>query len=336
MKNIFLSLALLVGISCTSTNNNNYNNMEDGIYANIKTNKGDITLKLEFEKTPLTAANFIALAEGKMKNKRKELGTPYYDGIKFHRVIADFMIQAGCPDGNGTGDPGYKFADEFHPDLKHDKGGVLSMANSGPATNGSQFFITHKETPWLDGKHSVFGNVVEGMDIVNLIAQDDVMESVTISRVGSKAKSFDAVKVFSTEQIRLEKEAEKKAKETAEANKKLMAGATITESGLGYIMVKEGSGVKAENGKTVSVHYTGKLTDGTKFDSSLDRNQPIEFVLGQGRVIKGWDEGISYLKVGGKATFIIPSDLAYGERGAGGVIPPNATLIFDVELVDVK
>ena len=336
MKNIFLSLALLVGISCTSTNNNNYNNMEDGIYANIKTNKGDITLKLEFEKTPLTAANFIALAEGKMKNKRKELGTPYYDGIKFHRVIADFMIQGGCPDGNGMGDPGYKFADEFHPDLKHDKGGVLSMANSGPATNGSQFFITHKETPWLDGKHSVFGNVVEGMDIVNLIAQDDVMESVTISRVGSKAKSFDAVKIFSSEQIRLEKEAEKKAKETAEANKKLMEGATITESGLGYIMVKEGSGVQAENGKTVSVHYTGKLTDGTKFDSSLDRNQPIEFVLGQGRVIKGWDEGISYLKVGGKATFIIPSDLAYGERGAGGVIPPNATLIFDVELVDVK
>ena len=335
MKNIFLFLALLVGINCTSTNNNT-NKMEDGIYANIKTNKGEIVLKLEFEKTPLTVANFVALAEGNMKNKKKAAGTPYFDGLKFHRVIADFMIQGGCPEGNGMGNPGYQFLDEFHPDLKHDKAGILSMANSGPNTNGSQFFITHKETPWLDGKHSVFGSVVEGMEVVNSIEQEDIMETVTISRKGSKAKSFDAVKVFSNEQTRLVKEAEKKRKLMEEENKKLMKGATVTESGLGYKMIKVGDGEQATKGKTVSVHYTGKLTDGTKFDSSYDRNQPIEFVLGVGRVIKGWDEGISYLKVGGKATFIIPSNLAYGERGAGGVIPPNATLIFDVELVDVK
>jgi peptidyl-prolyl cis-trans isomerase A (cyclophilin A) len=336
MKTIFLSLALLIGASCTSTNTNNNNNMEDGMYANIKTNKGEILIKLEFEKTPLTVANFVALSEGTMKNKKKELGTPYYDGLKFHRVIAEFMVQGGCPDGNGTGSPGYSFGDEFHPDLKHDKGGILSMANSGPATNGSQFFITHKETPWLDGKHSVFGSVVEGMDVVNTIAQDDIIETVTIIREGSKAKSFDALEVFNTSQAKMIKEAAAKKKNQEEANKSLMEGAKVTASGLGYKMTKDGTGTQASAGKTVSVHYTGKLTDGTKFDSSLDRGQPIEFVLGEGRVIKGWDEGIALLKVGGSATFIIPSDLAYGERGAGGVIPPNATLIFEVELMDVK
>ena len=336
MKTIFLSLALLIGASCTSTNTNNNNNMEDGMYANIKTNKGEILIKLEFEKTPLTVANFVALSEGTMKNKKKESGIPYYDGLKFHRVIAEFMVQGGCPDGNGTGSPGYSFGDEFHPDLKHDKGGILSMANSGPATNGSQFFITHKETPWLDGKHSVFGSVVEGMDVVNTIAQDDIIETVTIIREGSKAKSFDALEVFNTSQAKMIKEAAAKKKAQEEANKSLMEGAKVTASGLGYKMTKEGTGTQASAGKTVSVHYTGKLTDGTKFDSSLDRGQPIEFVLGEGRVIKGWDEGIALLKVGGSATFIIPSDLAYGERGAGGVIPPNATLIFEVELMDVK
>jgi cyclophilin family peptidyl-prolyl cis-trans isomerase len=230
MKTIFLSLALLIGASCTSTNTNNNNNMEDGMYANIKTNKGEILIKLEFEKTPLTVANFVALSEGTMKNKKKELGTPYYDGLKFHRVIAEFMVQGGCPDGNGPGSPGYSFADEFHPDLKHDKGGILSMANSGPATNGSQFFITHKETPWLDGKHSVFGSVVEGMDVVNTIAQDDIIETVTIIREGSKAKSFDALEVFNTSQAKMIKEAAAKKKAQEEANKSLMEGAKVTAS----------------------------------------------------------------------------------------------------------
>ena len=315
---------------------NNQSNLEDGMYAKINTTKGDILIQLEYEKTPLTVANFVGLAEGKIKNNKKETGTPYYDGLKFHRVIADFMIQGGCPDGTGSGSPGYSFADEFHPDLKHDKGGILSMANSGPTTNGSQFFITHKETPWLDGKHSVFGHVIEGMDIVNTIAQDDVINSITIIREGSSAKSFDAKNVFETTQSEIEKKNAKKGKESAEVMKKLTEGATTTESGLAYFMIKEGEGAQAEAGKTVSVHYTGKLADGTKFDSSHDRNAPIDFPLGQGKVIPGWDEGIALLKVGGKATFIIPPHLAYGARGAGGVIPPNATLIFEVELMGIK
>ena len=319
-----------------TTNNNAKSNLEKGMYAKINTTKGEILIKLEYEKTPLTVANFVGLAEGTLKNNKKDIGTPYYDGLKFHRVIADFMVQGGCPDGNGTGDPGYKFADEFHPELKHDKGGILSMANSGPTTNGSQFFITHKETSWLDGKHSVFGHVVEGMDVVNSIAQDDIMISVTIVREGSSAKEFDANNIFITAQAEIKKANSEKAKESIQTMKKLTKGATKTESGLAYFMIKEGEGAQANPGQIVSVHYTGKLADGTKFDSSYDRNAPIEFPLGEGRVIPGWDEGISLLKVGGKATFIIPPHLAYGEKGAGGVIPPNATLIFDVELMGVK
>ena len=315
-------------------NTNNIN--KEGMYAKIKTNKGDIMLELEFEKTPLTVANFVGLAEGKIKNNKKEVGEPYYDGLKFHRVIADFMIQGGCPDGNGMGGPGYQFPDEIHPDLKHSGPGILSMANAGPGTNGSQFFITHKETPWLDGKHTVFGNVTEGQDVVDAIAQDDKIIEIDIIRKGENAKKFDSKAIFDKELEKLEKQAAEKAKKAKEAIDALKKGAKVTSSGLAYKIIKKGTGAKAEAGKTVSVHYTGKLSNGTKFDSSYDRNQPIEFELGRGRVIKGWDEGISLLNVGSKATFIIPPDLAYGARGAGGVIPPNATLIFDVELVEIK
>ena len=329
MIKTILAITLMATINTNNTNN-------EGMYAKIKTTKGDILIQLEYEKTPLTVANFIGLAEGKIKNNKKAIGEPYYNGLKFHRVIADFMIQGGCPDGNGMGGPGYQFPDEIHPDLKHSGPGILSMANAGPGTNGSQFLLLTSETPWLDGKHTVFGSVVEGQDVVNAIAQDDLINEVIIEKNGEKANNFDAAKIFTSELEKLKKEAEIKAENAKKAIEELKKGATVTESGLAYKITKKGSGPKAEAGKTVSVHYTGKLTDGTKFDSSYDRNQPIDFPLGQGRVIKGWDEGISLLNVGSKATFIIPPDLAYGARGAGGVIPPNATLIFEVELVDVK
>jgi FKBP-type peptidyl-prolyl cis-trans isomerase len=309
--------------------------MENGLYAIVETSKGNITLNLEFEKTPATVGNFVALCEGEMKNSSKDLGVPYYNNMKFHRVINDFMIQGGCPSGSGTGNPGYKFDDEFHPELKHDKAGILSMANAGPGTNGSQFFITHVPTSWLDNKHTVFGSVSDGMDIVNSIEQGDEIIAIKISRIGDKANSFNALKSFNN----FNESAIQREKEIKENNLKnlndISKGFEITNSGLRYKITDKGNGSSAIVGKNVKVHYKGHLIDGTVFDSSFKRNEPIEFTLGIGQVIKGWDEGLALLSEGDKARFIVPSDLAYGEAGAGGVIPPNANLIFDVELVSV-
>ncbi len=310
--------------------------MENGIYAKFNTSKGAILVKLTHDLTPGTVGNFVALAEGNMENKVKPQGTKFYDGLNFHRVIPDFMIQGGCPQGTGTGDPGYKFDDEFHPTLKHDRPGILSMANSGPGSNGSQFFITHIPTAWLDNKHTVFGHVIEGQDVVDAVEQGDFVETLEIIRVGEEAKNFNAIEAFiGLKGARLKREAILRAESEAKMEK-LAAGFEKTDSGLRYQFIQKGDGKQAEAGKTVSVHYEGSLENGKVFDSSYPRKKPIEFKLGIGQVIEGWDEGIALLKVGDKARFVIPSDLGYGSRGAGGAIPPNATLIFDVELMDVK
>ena len=344
LSNIIKSLILIVSIVGCQTAESQTNKLfipktkkteNNSMQAKIKTTKGDITIELEYEKTPITVANFVSLAEGTMKNSAKESGVPYYDGLKFHRVIEKFMIQGGCPSGTGSGDPGYKLQDEFHPDLKHNTAGILSMANSGAATNGSQFFITHNETSWLDGKHTVFGHVIEGIDVVNAIEQDDIMESVTIIRSGS-AKDFDANKVFNDGIADAKNEEEKKRLESKKAMKELTKGAIVTESGLAYKVINKGDGTThPEATSTVTVHYTGKLADGTIFDSSVDRGEPATFPLN--RVIPGWTEGVQLMVVGDKWTFIIPSNLAYGANGipqAG--IGPNATLIFEVELLEIS
>jgi cyclophilin family peptidyl-prolyl cis-trans isomerase len=311
-KLVVLLCALTATISLAQTKNAKPKPVVlEGIFAEIYTHKGKIALQLEFQKTPITVANFITLAEGKnefVTNDRK--GKPYYDGLKFHRVIANFMIQGGCPLGTGAGDPGYKFKDEFDPSLKHDKPGILSMANSGPATNGSQFFITHKDTPWLNNKHSIFGHVIEGQKVVDAIAQDDVIEKVVIIRKGKLAKNFNAEKVFSeymkikpeldkkeAEENRIkaeaaakleaekrQKEAEAKAIADKEMKEKLgplltakvaelaalKAKTTTTASGLQYSILQKGTGVKPAEGKDIYVHYAGYLEDGTLFDSSYE------------------------------------------------------------------
>lgn len=316
--------------------------MKDGMYAKITTPKGEILLKLYYDKTPLTVINFVGLAEGTMHlgGADKPSETPFYDGLKFHRVIDSFMIQGGCPLGTGTGGPGYTFGDEFDPKLRHDKPGILSMANAGPGTNGSQFFITHVPTPHLDGKHSVFGHVVEGQDVVDSIAQNDAIERIEIIRVGKEAEQFKTDQAaFDAALEAIESEADKERKKQEKTLKekitKKWPNAQKTRSGLYYQVEKEGEGPTPEAGTTISAHYTGRLFEnGRKFDSSYDRGEPIEFPVGTGRVIKGWDEALIQMKKGEKRTLIIPPNLAYGERGAGGVIPPNAWLVFDVELVD--
>lgn len=330
--NLILLILAILFLSCSQK----YPELNEGLYANIETNKGDIILKLELEKTPITVANFVSLAEGNNPKVAKEFsGKKYYDGIVFHRVIKDFMIQGGDPTATGSGGPGYRFIDEFS-DLTHNGPGILSMANSGPETNGSQFFITHKETPWLDGKHSVFGKVVQGQSVVDSIIQNDFIVKVSIIRKGKTAKRFDAPEVFSNYFEKQKIVEQEKKEKIAKKLEELTFGMKQTKSGLYYLINREGSGDHPTKGKKVSVHYRGILPDGTVFDSSYKRNKPFDFVLGMGQVIKGWDEGIALLKKGSSAKLLIPSELAYGSRGAGGVIPPDTSLIFEVELVDFK
>jgi cyclophilin family peptidyl-prolyl cis-trans isomerase len=312
----------------------------DGIYAKFITDKGEILCILEYKKTPLTVANFIGLAEG-TKNLGGGAGTQghkFYDGLTFHRVIPDFMIQGGCPLGTGTGGPGYTFPDEIDPTLKHTGPGILSMANSGPNTNGSQFFITHVPTPWLDGKHTVFGHVINGQDVVNNIKGGDKIKSVEIIRAGAEAEAFKGnQKAFDTLLATIVQRGMEKDRvameEALNLIKKQWPNAITTPSGLQYVVVQEGTGDGTPaKGAMVKAHYTGKLLDGTKFDSSYDRGQPIEFPVGAGRVIKGWDEAFLSMKRGEKRVLIIPANLGYGPSGRGP-IPPNATMVFDVELV---
>lgn len=315
--------------------------LKDGLYAKFITAKGDIICVLEFEKTPLTVANFVGLAEGtkELGGGAGKKGARFYDNLTFHRVIPDFMIQGGCPLGTGTGGPGYTFPDEIDPTLKHSGPGILSMANAGPGTNGSQFFITHIATPWLDGKHTVFGHVVEGQDIVNKIQGNDKLKSVEIIRVGAKAAAFQTDQAaFDALLASMDKRASEKELGAMEAQvkeiKQRWPEALTTPSGLQYIVTQKGNGTETPSaGTTVKAHYTGKLLDGTKFDSSLDRGEPISFPVGQGRVIKGWDEAFLTMTKGEKRVLIIPAALGYGPSGRGP-IPPNATLVFDVELVD--
>ena len=359
MKNVLI--LLLAGSSLAMSCKSNYKDLGDGLYAEMQTSKGDMIIRLEQEKTPVTVANFVSLAEGNNPFVSEQYkGKPYYDGLTFHRVMKDFMIQGGDPTGTGSGNPGYRFKDEFDPSLTHTGKGIVSMANGGPKTNGSQFFITHKETPWLNNVHSVFGEVVVGLDVIDSIAAvptDDrnkpldsvIMVRVQIVRKGKAAKEFDAVQIL-TNYFAAEEAAEAKIREYGQELVAQKEAATELPSGLKYIVLQEGDGPKPSQGQQISVKYAGWLEDGTLFDTSQEEIarefgkyeelfkmhqgdfSPITIVYSADmRMIAGFKEALLTMKAGDKWRVYIPPHLGYGSQG-GGPIPPNATLVFDLEM----
>lgn len=368
-----LSVLFLFSLVLSLTSCNEYPDLEDGLYAEFVTSKGTFISELYFEQTPITVASFVSLAEGSSTRVSEEFkGKPFYNGLIFHRVIEDFMIQGGDPTGTGSGGPGYQFPNEIVDSLAHDGKGILSMANSGPDTNGSQFFITLKETPWLNGMHTVFGRVVEGQEIVDSIGvvetsgpdrpvEEVVIQEVNIIRKGKAAKDFDAEKVFSAELANLETAAAEKEKEEAEAMaanaerfEALKAEARELPSGLRIAVTEEGNGETPTSEDIVLVNYAGFLANGKIFDTNIEETAREMGVFNQSRkdqdgynpipmpyspdaqMIPGFKEGVQTLSVGDKATLFIPAHLGYGERGAGQVIPPNSDLIFEVELVSIQ
>ncbi|TVR67692.1 MAG: peptidylprolyl isomerase [Spirochaetaceae bacterium] len=309
---------------------------EPGLYARMETNRGTILLALEYRKTPLTVINFVGLAEGTIEHSRGS-GVRYYDGLTFHRVIEDFMIQGGDPTGTGSGGPGYRFPDEFDPALRHDRAGILSMANAGPGTNGSQFFITHGPTPWLDGRHTVFGSVVEGQNVVDSIRQGDRIVRLEIQRVGREAERFATDQAAFDRALRSataqREEEERRARErTARQIEERFPSMRRDANGIWVQIEQEGRGALPRQGSQVAVHYTGRFLDGRVFDSSRGRD-PFRFPLGAGRVIPGWDLTVAEMRPGERRTVVLPPELAYGERGAGDVIPPGAFLVFEIEML---
>ena len=362
-----LAFLLFIAISFTACKSQKYPDLNDGIYAEVNTNKGTFVLKLYEKATPLTVANFVELAEGThpMVDSTYK-GKKFYNGLTFHRVIKDFMIQGGDPEGTGSGKIGYKFPDEIVDSLKFDRKGLLAMANAGPATNGSQFFVTLKETPWLNGNHTIFGEVVKGQEVVDSISLVKTskpgdkpvtavtMNEVNIIKVGKVSVPSFKDELTKVEEIQKQKEAErlKMFSEVAKNFEALKEKATEYPSGIKVYFNKKGTGKKPESGAKVPVNYAGYLTNGALFDSNIlevaekydmvdNRRKstgayspiPMDYSK-DAQLIPGFKEALLMMKPGDKITVFIPSHLAYGDRGAGNVIPPNADLIFELEIVD--
>ena len=368
---IALLSAMFVFFSCNSQKKA-YKDLGDGLFADIETTQGNIIVKLNYKETPVTVANFVTLAEGKNTFVKAEYkGKPFYNGTIFHRVIKDFMIQGGDPTGTGMGEPGYRFEDEIVPTLKHDKKGTLSMANAGPATNGSQFFITQVPTPHLDGRHTVFGETVKGLEVIDAIAntktvmndkpeKDIKINKITIIANGKDAKNFNAVKVFEDYFKEINKREREREAKTKAAAAKFLEEVKVQEpqakalpSGVKIFKLVDGKGKQPNHTHQVMVNYAGYLKNGPLFDSNV---KEIEEAYGKynslseqqggyqafpmhyntsAQLIPGFRDALLTMKVGDKIRVFIPAALGYGERGAGDVIPPNSDLIFDIEITDI-
>lgn len=310
---------------------------KEGLFAVIETQKGDIVCELFYKETPLTVTNFVGLAEGTLSAANKK---PFYNGLKFHRVIANFMIQGGDPRGNGTGGPGYRFPDEIVPSFKFDGAGVLAMANAGPGTNGSQFFITHTATPWLNGKHTIFGKVVIGQNVVDAVKQGDQIKSVTIIRNGDDAKAFTATQAdfdrLSDAVVAQMKAAEEKAQAAMLAKLDQKYGDfTKLDNGIRYKVLKTGTGSKIGQKADITVKYKGYLLDDTVFDDS-DYHEPLRFVTAGGQMIPGFDLMCQDMCLNEKRTIVLPPEFGYGSRSIGDIIPANSYLVFDIEVIQAR
>jgi peptidyl-prolyl cis-trans isomerase A (cyclophilin A) len=353
LKKVLVVMVLTIWSISSCTNNANANNgdekrvmdqtareaaLSDGLYANIQTNRGDIWVRLFYEQAPLTVTNFVGLAEGTLERASKS--GAFYDGLTFHRVIDNFMIQGGDPQGDGRGGPGYQFANEPVEGLNFDRAGLLAMANAGPNTNGSQFFITHTPTPDLNGSYTIFGEVLSqaDQDVVNSIKQGDVMERIVIVRKGS-ASNYKATQAeFAQNEAGVDARKQERALAAAQAMlpriEAALPGATRSPQGVYYVIERAGSGAKPVQGSTVNMHYEGKLlVEGTVFDSSFTRGEPLSIPAGVGQVIAGWDEMLMDMQVGERRNIVLPPELGYGAAGYPGVIPPNAWLQFAMERV---
>ncbi|MBU1078923.1 MAG: peptidylprolyl isomerase [Spirochaetes bacterium] len=309
--------------------------LPDGLYARIDTVRGPVVISLAYEQAPLAVANFVGLAEGTLDAAE---GKRFYDGLSFHRVEPGFVVQGGDPRGDGSGDPGYNFPDEFDPALRHDVPGVVAMANYGPDTNGSQFYITLAPVPSLDGAYTVFGRVVDGLDAVERIAAGDLMTKVTILRYGQGAKAFETGQTAWTRYYGVAEEGSKARARAAraaldEAIAAKWPGLEKRPDGIMSKTLAEGAGRTAPRGSLVKIEYKGMLPDGRIFDQSILHGGPFEFELGIGQVILGWDLIIKDMKKGEKRLVAIPPEYAYGTQGVSGVIPPNSYIVFELELV---